>query len=72
MFTIVVIGLTEDGKHLFENIFENKTAFQNMMECFQMLLSYWMWFKNLHFGVVLSSMKNTMPNLRFGLCYSPS
>ena len=45
MFTIVVIGLTEDGKQLFENIFENKTIFRNMMECFQMLLSYWMWLK---------------------------
>ena len=42
MFTIVVIGLTEDGKHLFENMFDNKTVFRNMMECFQMLLSYWM------------------------------
>ena len=70
MFTIVVIGLTEDGKHLFENIFENKTLFCNMMECFQMLLSYWVWLKNLHFGVVQSPMENTMPNVQFRLCYS--
>ena len=45
MFTIVVSGLTEDGKHLFENIFDNKTVFWNMMGCFQMLLSYWIWLK---------------------------
>ena len=45
MFTIIVLGMTKPGKDFFESAFGNTTIYCNMMECFQMILCYWMWLK---------------------------
>ena len=45
MFTIVVVSLQSDGIKYFERVLCSKTMVQNMRECFQMILCYWMWLK---------------------------
>ena len=46
MFTIVVIALQEEGSDFFSGIFGGSTRKLNdMRECFQMMLCYWMWLK---------------------------
>jgi hypothetical protein len=44
MLTVVVISLTEEGKAFFERAL-GATKLLKMRQCFQMLLSYWMWLK---------------------------
>ena len=43
MFTITVLGMTKPGKDFFKSAFGNTTIYCNMMECFQMILCYWVW-----------------------------
>ena len=45
MFTFMVISLQSDGIKYFESVLGSKTMVQNMRECFQMILSYWVWLK---------------------------
>ena len=49
MFTIVVISLTDDGIHFFEQAFKSNTQLNNMHYVFQLLLCYWMWLKKDHY-----------------------
>ena len=45
MFTIVVISLLEKGEEFFIDVFRQTETLNDMRECFQMLLCYWMWLK---------------------------
>ena len=45
MFTIVVISLLDTGKQFFTEVFGQTKILNDMRECFQMLLCYWMWLK---------------------------
>ena len=45
MFTIVVLLLLDTGKKFFTDIFGQTKVWNDMRECFQMLLCYWMWLK---------------------------
>ena len=44
MFTLVVISLQDEGKKYFIEVLGEATLL-NMCQCFQMMLSYWMWLK---------------------------
>ena len=45
MFTVVIISLRNDGQLFFERVFGQAGIVQDMRECFQMSLCYWMWLK---------------------------
>ena len=45
MFTIVVISLTSEGKEYFTRVLGQVRVMNDMRECFQMLLCYWVWLK---------------------------
>ena len=45
MFTIVVIGITKKGEEFFIDVFKDLRKWRDMLQCFQMLLCYWMWLK---------------------------
>ena len=45
MFTIVVVALQSEGHSYFENVLESTKSVNDMIECFQMILCYWMWLK---------------------------
>ena len=50
MFTIVIISLQDDGIEYFENVLGHLRKVNDMRECFQMILCYWMWLKKISFG----------------------
>ena len=45
MFTIVVLSLQNEGKEYFNKVFGSSKTTNDMRECFQMILCYWMWLK---------------------------
>ena len=45
MFTIVVVSLQFEGFQFFTDVFKDVKVVKNMIECFQMILCYWMWLK---------------------------
>ena len=45
LLTIVIISLQYDGIIYFENVLGDRRTLNNMRECFQMVLCYWMWLK---------------------------
>ena len=45
MFTIVIVSLTNEGKDFFCRTLGNTRILNDMRECFQMLLCYWVWLK---------------------------
>ena len=50
MFTIVVVALQSEGHSYFENVLESTKSINDMIECFQMILCYWMWLKRRNIG----------------------
>ena len=45
MFTIVVLSLQDNGNQFFLSVFGQARSVNDMRECFQMILCYWMWLK---------------------------
>ena len=45
MFTVVVVSLQFEGFQFFTDVFKDVKVVKNMIECFQMILCYWMWLK---------------------------
>ena len=45
MFTIVVMSLQSDGIEFFDHVLEKPKITDDMRQCFQMMLCYWMWLK---------------------------
>ena len=42
MFTVVVIGVTKKGEDFFIDVFKDLRKWRDVLQCFQMLLCYWM------------------------------
>ena len=45
MFTVVVISLRKEGLDFFIEVLGDVDIVNDMRECFQMILCYWMWLK---------------------------
>ena len=45
MFTIVVMSLQDDGIEFFNHVLKKPKIADDMRQCFQMMLCYWMWLK---------------------------
>ena len=45
MFTVTVLSLRVEGQAYFSKVLGNPRAVNDMRECFQMILCYWMWLK---------------------------
>ena len=45
MFTVVVVALQDEGRAFFCRLFGGEKRYKDMLECFQMMLCYWVWLK---------------------------
>ena len=50
MFTIVIMSLQDDGIEFFDDVLEKPKITDDMRQCFQMMLCYWMWLKKKNIG----------------------
>ena len=62
MFTTVVVSLRKEGMEFFHEALGGDNNVNDMRECFQMVLCYWMWLNKENFRIIAVMKESLQPN----------